>query len=217
MKNKAAFTALKARFLLACTVTACATLIALPATAQSMEDKLREQLRATVAQLRQIQDDQAALQAQKVAAEQERDALKAQLAAAKAQLAHVPKITAPSPGLEAEIAKYKDAYAQATGSAQQAQAGHDKMQADLAASQNLLNVCETKNTALVKVGDEILDAYQNFDFGDALGANEPFIGLKRVELENLAQDYGDRLYDGKFDPHAVHPPAAQGQSSKSNP
>jgi chromosome segregation ATPase len=197
--------------------TTLALLTALPASAQSIEDRLREQLRATVVQLRQVQDDQAALQAQKTAAEQERDALKAQLAAAKAQLAHIPKVSAPSPELEAELAKYKDAYVQATGSAQQAQASHDKLQTDLAASQNLVSACEAKNTQLMKVGNEILDAYQHFDFGDAVGANEPFIGIKRVELENLAQDYGDRLYDGKFDPHAVRPPAPAIQSTKTNP
>ena len=219
MKSKATIAGSPGRFVLALAIATCAVLIALPAAAQSMEDKLREQLRATVVQLHQVQDDQAALQAQKVAAEQERDALRSQLAAAKSQLAHVPKSAAPSPSpaLEAEIAKYKDAYAQAANSAQQAQAGHDKLQTDLTASQNLLGVCETKNTQLIKVGNEILDAYQHFDFGDALGANEPFIGIKRVELENLAQDYGDRLYDGKFDPHAVRPAASGTQNTKTNP
>jgi hypothetical protein len=219
MKTKGTRAGRASLLLLALAVATCTALVALPAAAQSMEDKLREQLRATVVQLRQIQDDQAALQAQKVAAEQERDALKTQLAAAKAQLAHVPKSAAlsPSPALEAELAKYKDAYAQATSTAQQAQAGHDKLQTDLTASQTLVSACETKNTQLIKVGNEILDAYQHFDFGDALGANEPFIGIKRVELENLAQDYGDRLYDGKFDPHAVRPPASPTQSTKTNP
>jgi hypothetical protein len=217
MKARESVVGLKGRIAFTLVVSACAVLAASPAAAQSIEDKLREQLRATVVQLRQIQDDQAALQAQKTAAEQERDALKAQLAAAKAQLAHIPKSSGPSPALEAEVAKYKDAYAQAAGSAQQAQAGHDKLQADLTASQNVLNACETKNSQLIKVGNEILDSYQNFDFGDALGANEPFVGTERVELENLAQDYGDRLYDGKFDPRAVRPPAAATQSPKADP
>lgn len=193
------------------------TLGVLPATAQSVEDKLREQLRATVTQLRQIQDDQAALQAQKAAAEQERDALKAQLAAAKAQLAHVPpRNNGPSPEIEAELAKYKAAYAQVAGNVQQVQTAHDKLQTDLATSQNLLSACETKNNHFVVLSREILASYESFDFRDALGVNEPLIGIERVELENLAQDYDDRIGNEKFDPRTVRPPAAETPNAKTN-
>jgi septal ring factor EnvC (AmiA/AmiB activator) len=187
-----------------------------PAVAQSMEDKLREELRATVTQLHQLQDDQAALQAQKAAAEQERDALKAQLAAAKAQVAAAPRNNGLSSQLESEIAKYKDAYAQAAGVVQQAQAARDKLQAGLANAQNILTACEAKNTQLLDLGNEVLASFESFDFGDAVGANEPFIAIKRVELENLAQDYGDRLYDGKFDPAAVRPAASATSSRKAD-
>jgi chromosome segregation ATPase len=182
-----------------------ALLSANAASAQTIEDRLRDQLRATVQQLHQLQDDQASLQAQKVAAEQERDALKAQLAAAKAQLGHGSQDRGQVQALVAQVSKYKDAASQATGTAAQAQADHDKLTSGLANAQLMLGTCETKNGQLLNVGMEILAAYEKFDFGEALGANEPFIGTKRVELENLAQDFGDRLYDGKFDPHTVRP------------
>ncbi len=175
------------------------------ASAQTIEDRLRDQLRATVQQLHQLQDDQASLQAQKAAAEQERDALKAQLAAAKAQIGHGGADRGQVQALAAQVSKYKDAASQATGTAAQAQADHDKLAVGLTTAQTLLGACETKNGQLLSVGMEILAAYQKFDFGEALGANEPFIGTKRVELENLAQDFGDRLYDGKFDPQTVRP------------
>jgi chromosome segregation ATPase len=175
------------------------------ASAQTIEDRLRDQLRATVQQLHQLQDDQASLQAQKMVAEQERDALKAQLAAAKAQLGHGGADRGQVQALAAQVSKYKDAASQATGTAEQAQADHDKLASGLTNAQTLLGACETKNGQLLNVGMEILTAYQKFDIGAALGANEPFIGTKRVELENLAQDFGDRLYDGKFDPQTVRP------------
>ena len=186
-------------------------LAALPAGAQTLEDKLRDQLRATMNQLHQVQDDQAALQAQKAAAEQERDSLKAQLAAAKAALAHArpQRDTGATQALEAEVTQYKSAVADVTTKAQQAQADHDKIQAQLADVQKQIGACQDKNTALLKLGKDVLDAYEQFDIGDAVGANEPFIGLKRVELENLAQGFGDRLYDGKYDPAHV-PPAKTG-------
>ena len=182
----------------------------MPAFAQTLEDRLRDQLRATMNQLHQVQDDQAALQAQKAAAEQERDALKAQLATAKAALAHVPHNTGPSPAMEAEVAQYKDAAAQAATNAQQAKADHDKLQSQLADVQKQIGACEEKNAALLKLGNDILDAYQQFDMGDAIGANEPFIRIKRVELENLAQGFGDRLYDGKCDPARTPPAKPEG-------
>ncbi|HEY1614394.1 MAG TPA: hypothetical protein VGF97_11955 [Rhizomicrobium sp.] len=187
---------------------ALVTLASAPAGAQTLEDKLRDQLRSTINQLHQAQDDQAALQAQKAATEQERDALKTQLAAAKAKLAHArpQRDTGETQALQAEVTQYKSAVSDATTKAQQAQADHDKLRAQLADTQKKIGACEDKNTALLKLGKDILDAYQQFDIGDAIGANEPFIGLKRVELENLAQGFGDRLYDGKYQP-APNPPA----------
>ena len=57
------------------------------ATAQSdsLENRLREQLRSTVTELRDLQSSQAALQAAKDKAEKERDALKAKMAKGGAQ------------------------------------------------------------------------------------------------------------------------------------
>ena len=193
------------RYTLLSVLAVVATLSVNAASAQTIEDRLRDQLRATVQQLHQLPDDQASLQAQKAAAEQERDALKAQLAAAKAQIGHGGADRGQVQALAAQVSKYKDAVSQATGTAAQAQVDHDKLAAGLTNAQTLLGACETKNGRLLNVGMEILTAYQKFDFGEALGANEPFIGTKRVELENLAQDFGDRLYDGKFDPQTVRP------------
>jgi len=193
------------RYALVLALSAIATFSTHAASAQTIEDRLRDQLRVTVQQLHQMQDDQASLQAQKVAAERERDALKVQLAAAKAQLSRGGQDRGQVQALAAQVSKYKDAYSQATGTAVQAQADHDKLTAGLASAQTLLAACETKNGQLLIVGNEILTAYQKFDFGEALGANEPFIGTEQVKLENLAQDFGDRLYGGKFDPRTVRP------------
>jgi chromosome segregation ATPase len=186
---------------------ACVT----PAHAQSLEDRLRDQLRAEMNQVQQLQDQQASLQAAKTAAEKERDDLKAQLAAAKAHVTHVSRSAADlqkEAELEAQVTQYKDAASQAAGSVQQAQADRDKAQKTLDDLQKKIGVCEDRNAKLFKTGNDILNAYQNFDFGDAIGANEPFIGIKRVELENEAQGFDDRLHEGKYDPNAKLPAAA---------
>jgi len=185
-----------------------------PASAQSLEDRLRDQLRSTLNELHQLQDQQAALQAQKAAAEQERDALKTQLAKAQAELAHAGESAAAkaqAQALTTEVAQYKAAANQASGTAEQMQADRDKLQTTLADAQKQLGGCAEKNAKLLKLGNEILDAYQQFDVGEAIAANEPFISIHRVELENMAQDFDDRLHEGKFDPHAKEPSSSGGK------
>lgn len=180
-------------------------LLSTAAPAQSLEDRLRDQLRATLNELHELQDQQASLQAQKAAAEQERDALKTQLAGAQAKLAHAGDsgaAKAEARALAGELAQYKVAADQANGNAQTAQSDRDKLKATLADAQKALGGCADKNAKLLKLGNEILDAYQQFDVGEAIAANEPFISIHRVELENMAQDFDDRLHAGKFDPNA---------------
>jgi len=176
-----------------------------PASAQSLEDRLRDQLRSTLNELHELQDQQASLQAQKAAAEHQRDALKAELAKAQAQLARANESAGAKAQVQAlagELAHYKAATQQANGTAQAAQADRDKLQALVADAQRKLGTCEGKNAKLLKLGNEILDAYQQFDVGEAIAANEPFISIHRVELENMAQDFDDRLHDNRFDPNA---------------
>ncbi|HTT83937.1 MAG TPA: hypothetical protein VMF67_10685 [Rhizomicrobium sp.] len=187
-------------------------LLAAPTDAQSLEDRLRDQLRSEMNQVQQLQDQQASLEAAKAAAEKERDDLKAQLAAARAQLAARPRRSAADVQKEADLAaqvtQYKDAATQAAGTLQQAQSDRDTAKKALDDVQKKLGVCEDKNAKLFKTGNDILDAYEKFNLGDAIGANEPLIAIKRVELENEAQGFDDRLYEGKYNPNAKLPAAA---------
>jgi len=77
---------------------------------------------------------------------------------------------------------------------------------------------EAKNVALYKLGEDILTRYEQFGLGDALGAKEPFIGVSRVKLESLVQDYKDKLRDQVVipgQPPAVSSPAASAAPSGS--
>ena len=189
-------------------------LAASPVSAQSLEDRLRDQLRSTLNELHNLQDQQTSLQAQKTAAEQERDALRAELAKAQANLAHAAEsgaTRAQAQTLADEVAHYKVAADQASGTAQQAQADRDKLQVTLADAQKKLGTCGDRNAKLLKLGNEILDAYQQFDVGEAIATNEPFISIHRVELENMAQDFDDRLHEDKFDPNAKEPSPSSGR------
>ena len=175
------------------------------AHAQTLEDKLRDQLRATLNQLHQLQDDQAALQAQKTQAEQERDALKTQLAAAKAELGHTRFSAGETRALEGEVEKIKDAYGQAQDATKQAQTADEQLKAQLAAAQSALDSCTAKNTDALKIGSDILDAYRQ---DEPLGLfSADFGSFRDTEFENRIQDFEDRLAQAKYGAEKKQPAA----------
>ena len=192
--------------------------IAGQALAQSDDSAmLREKLRAMTQQLHQAQDDQAAILAQKAVAEGERDALKKQLSAAQAEIARFKHDGQKVSAVEGDLAKAKDALNQANNAATQNKSEYDKLQSASESAKIVLEACEAKNKQLLDVSREILTAYENFDFVDSVSAREPFLRLKRVELENLAQGYQDRIDGGAFDPKTVHTPAPSEPTQQQNP
>ena len=48
-----------------------------------------------------------------------------------------------------------------------------------------------------------LDAYENVGIGTVIASRQPFAAKARVKYEQIAQEYGDKLYEGKFDPRAA--------------
>jgi chromosome segregation ATPase len=53
--------------------------------------------------------------------------------------------------------------------------------------------CQATNLKLRAVAREILDRYENKGPFDSLRQAEPFARIKSVEIENLIQDYGDKI------------------------
>lgn len=60
---------------------------------------------------------------------------------------------------------------------------------------------QKRNVELYKLADEILTRYSKFGLGEAIAAREPFTGLARVKLQNIAQDYKDQLLDNVIQPN----------------
>jgi len=81
-----------------------------------------------------------------------------------------------------------------------------KLAAQNATLQRLVADREAKNLALYQLSGEILTRYQKFGLGDALLAREPFIGVSRVKLQTLVQDYHDKLRDQLVLPGQPLPP-----------
>jgi chromosome segregation ATPase len=173
------------------------------AHADSETDRLREALRSATAQTRALEDQRTGLQAKLAEADREKANLKAQVDAAKARAAQVEKeyrqavqdFNARLEERNQTLEKWKDAYEEASTVARTKDAERAKFEAESKAYLASTKACTTKNGALVKVGRELLDRYANVTIGDMMVAREPVFALRRVEIQNLLQDYRDKVLE----------------------
>lgn len=197
-------------------LAALALLLASPAAATPLEDRLREQLQSVTTQLRDIQAQQATLEAAKASAEKERDALKAnagegsasarELAAARAAAA-AERSRATATAAEVGKANSKIADLTAKLSAAQAEAGAARAVAAqgserIAAQAVDIQACTDRNMRLVATGRELIAIYVQ-RYRDH---NFPPLQLSRAKIENEAQAMQDKLNSDQIIPNL---PAAQ--------
>lgn len=62
----------------------------------------------------------------------------------------------------------------------------------------LLVLGRERNAELLTLGREILARFRSKGLGDVLAGSEPFVQSSRVKLENLVQDYEDKLRAARF-------------------
>lgn len=176
--------------------------------AAAAEARLRENLRATTLQLRTAQNDlvsaqsaRDALAAEKKTLEADLEKLRKQLVADRAETdkaiaalkAAAAEQAAELAATRAELAKTRESLAKVVDYAKKTETERNDLSSRLAQTETRADDYRSRNVALYKLGNEILDRYAKFSLGDALGAREPFIGTSRVKLENLIQEYDDRL------------------------
>jgi len=179
------------------------------------EARLREALRNTMLQLRDAQNQVAALQATQVENEQkikmlndQADTLVKQSIADKETSdktitdlkAKVTTQDAELARLKLSLEKWKIGYQQAATFAKAKEAERAKLASQAILLQRRADDLETKNNELFKIGSEILTRYEKFSLGNALAAKEPFLGITRVKLESQVQDYQDKLLNQKKTP-----------------
>jgi chromosome segregation ATPase len=180
-----------------------------------IEAKLREGLKNTMLQLRAVQTEKVALEAAKVELEAQVAALTEKVEKAEKQLAE-DKAAAEKRiadltdrvvvrGNEAmqvgqELEKWKTAQKEAAALAAKKEAERAKVTSEKIVLERKVAEQQTKNYEMFKVGSEILNRFEKFGLGTAITAREPFIGLTRVKLQNLMQDYADKLADQKIKP-----------------
>jgi chromosome segregation ATPase len=183
--------------------------------ADSGEARLRESLRGSMLQLRNAQTDLANAQAAQAAQADEIKSLKEQLALVKKNNVE-DRVAAEKKSEElkiklteqaGEVARYKEAseqwkteYDKVTAAAQSTEAKRAQLFSDGVTLERQVADLRAKNAALYRVGKEILGRYEKLGLGEQFLAREPFIGRTRVALENLIQDYDDKLVDQRAKP-----------------
>lgn len=176
--------------------------------ARADDARLKETLRNLTLRLRSSETERNNLLSDKVQFEQEKKTLTAKVDAltkqAAADKAEIDTLTAKAGDQEKELletkeslTKWKTAYEQLVATAQKSEAARVKLAGESIVLKRKLEDRERKNAELFKLGNEILTRYEKFGLGDALAAREPFTGLTRVKLENLVQDYQDKIADQK--------------------
>lgn len=174
--------------------------------AADQDARTQQAMRSMTTRLRAAETERDSLLSAKAQSDQEKktlteklDALTKQatadsqaLAAAKTQLAERETANAQ---LQDSLQKLQVTQTQAVQIVQKTESERAKLSGQVIELQRKLADREVKNLTLFKLANEILRRYERFGLGDALAAKEPFTGIARVKLENLVQDYQDKLTD----------------------
>lgn len=193
--------------------------------------RLRDTLKNTMLQLRAVETERAGLQAAHLVDEAKikelnarvedlnrkiakitKDAIDEQEAAKKEIQGLKTKQEAQSTQiaqLQEALEKWKAGYNDVVKIAREREALRAKAVSKAVLDERRLAERERQNLELYVTGREILDRLAGISLGTALTAREPFVGTTRVKLQNLVQDYGDRLQDNKYNPFAEKAAEAQ--------
>ncbi|UXH77412.1 hypothetical protein [Roseateles amylovorans] len=216
--------------------TVTAMTLAVPAMAQqspSMEERLRTQLRATTVQLQSAQNELAALKAAGTARptapvvdhSAEVAALRRELAQSRAELARERDTQAQGVQRSADtqsaaqaaveraatqVGQFREAYNELLKLARASEAESQRLTAKAERQALALTQCQAQNDQLYAVGRDVLKAYESLDPKTVLEARQPFAAKARVRYDEITQQYGDRLHEGRFDARAVQESATAG-------
>jgi chromosome segregation ATPase len=173
-------------------------------SAADQDARAQQAMRSMTTRLRAAEAERDSLQTAKAQLEQEKKALTERLdALAKQAKADSEALTVSKTKLterETENAQLQDSLQKfqltqghAVEVARKAESERVKLAGQVIELQRKVADREVKNLALFKLANEILTRYERFGLGDALAAKEPFTGISRVKLENLVQDYQDKI------------------------
>ena len=209
---------------LLCGLVMAGLLPAMSASANTLEERLRAELRSTAQSLQTLQSQQVRTEAALRAAETERDAAQQEAARLLAQLERANHSSEnlrrnASAQLEArndQLTQFRGAYDELLEIARSKEAQRMSLEAALNQRDGQLTLCMEKNDQLYETGQRVLKAYEDISVGDVLRTRQPFAAAARVRFDEIAQRYGDELYQGRFDPH-MQPAAVTADQASATP
>lgn len=197
------------------------------AASDKKQNREREALRRAQTQLQQVQGQVSALEQEKAALGKERDQARKEAQAARGKLRKRERDLAEEKTRGEQLAKELEGAKQDLSAARtrladtegklaetaktlfQTQQTLARTEADKRALESLkvrqekdIAACEGKNLKLYQTGRELMTRFEQKTCGEILAQKEPFTGLKRVEMENLLEEYRDKLDEQKL----VKPP-----------
>lgn len=208
--------------------TFAAVMLSMAALAHAEEldevSRMRDALRTTMIQLRDVNNRVALLEAEKAAEKaaadkkiasleqqvktltdrsvrEKEDADKAKELAGKAIAALQEQIAAQDQlvtGLKGELESSQKALTEATGLAEKKEQERAEAHSNAVVLQRRVDEALRVNAELHRIGRELLSRFEKFGLGDAVASRERFIGITRTKFENLMQDYQDQIDDHKL-------------------
>ncbi len=118
-----------------------------------------------------------------------RDAVRKDLSGKEAQLEET----------RAELRRTKEAMQSLQA---QSEGEKKRLQQELAASRQQHAACTERNGEMRKLGSTVLELYEKKTCTDSVLQQEPFTGLKRVEIENAVEDLREKLETTATEPEA---------------
>ena len=158
-------------------------------------------------QLQQLTSQRSALQAENARLKQELEQVKAQLQKAsssaralesrnRAMEASAGRGTANAQQAEEQLERARGQlqeliakFRETTETLRGVESERGVLKSEFATRERELKVCIDRNAAMYNLNAEVLDRMQNRGFWANVAEREPFTKLKRVELENLIEDY----------------------------
>lgn len=119
----------------------------------------------------------------------ERDALQAEIAQLRADLG---TLKAKKTNSDGALVKSKETLREVQANLEKTLSEKQIAEASAAERGRQLQQCAIKNTKLHELNNELLQRYARKGVMDALARQEPFTGLKKVEMENLLQELQDK-------------------------
>ncbi len=220
--------------LVCCFVSTAALFAEGPPQTSPAELRMREQLKATMLQLRNAETEKATLQAAQTERDQKIKKLEEQVAALTKQATEdkeaadkaAVKLAEEIAAKSADIARLNDLLVKSEDTGKKSAAllkKTEEQRAKLAGEaiqlQRTVTEQRAKNAKMHEAAEEVLSRYEKFSLGTALTAREPFAGITRARLQTYVDESDAKLSAGRIrvDGPTAKPAPAPKEKSPAKP